>query len=359
MARRLRHLGSRALALGRRIVRMTQPPPDPVRQRYVERRGFIITDLVAAALPASEKFTILDGGALDAYADPRWQALDATRTRIYGFEPNALEVKRLNATAQEKGLDHRYFAGALWSRATTVTFHANKASGGGSLYEQNTDLTDRWKFENFEASFNARDMFRPTVTSQWATTSIDQWASESSGGPPDIDFMKLNVQGAELEILQGADSVIDRTIGVMAEMSFVESYKGRPFFADVDRHLRDKNFTFFDFIGHHCIGRAESPITVRHLPSLHGLWGQLIEGHGIYFRDPIDMAARGLSIDHRSAAKLLKLAAFAEVMGQIEYSFELLSWLETLLDRRGDAAGARRVNALAAQAAKLYVSYMA
>lgn len=332
------------------------PAPDPTRERYITRQGFIITDLVSEALPAEERFIILDGGAREALSDPRWQVFDKGRVRLYGFEPDAAEIEKLNAEVRARGLDYRYFAGALWSAPATLTFYENKASGGGSFYEQNTDLTDRWKFENAKDLFYARDIFYPTGTSEWAMTSLDAWAAET--GVDDIDFMKLNVQGAELEILKGSESLLDGVIGVMAEISFVESYKERPFFADIDAYLRARNFAFFDLIGHHCMGRARSPITAQHLPGLFPLYGQLVEGHGVYFKDPIDMEARGLDIGGLSKEKLLKLVCFAEVFGQIEYAFELLLWLADLLGRRGNAAGAGEINALAGEAESRYRRYM-
>jgi FkbM family methyltransferase len=299
----------------------------------------------------------VDGGAREALSDPRWQVFDPKRVRLYGFEPDDAEVAALNALVREKGLDYHYFSGALWSKPDELTFYENKAPGGGSFYAQNTDLTHRWKFENNQEKFLAKDIFHPTGTAQWKVTSLDAWA-RAQNAPIDIDFMKLNVQGAELEILQGAESMIDRTIGLMVEISFVESYKGRPFFADLDRYLRSKHFTFFDLIGHHYIGRANSPITVRQLPGLYPLWGQLIEGHGIYLRDVIDMEARGHSLERLTTAKLLKLVAFAEVFGQIEYAFEVLGWMVGLLERRGDASSAAEVQGLAARAEQSYRKYM-
>lgn len=333
------------------------PPVDPLRERYIRRQGYIISDLVAAALPIDERFVILDGGAREALSDPRWKVFDQSRVRLYGFEPDTKEVIALNELAREKQLDYRYFAGALWSEPTERIFYENKAPGGGSFYEQNTELTNRWKFENHTDKFYARDIFYPVGTSRWPLTSFDAW-NRQHGGSIDIDFIKLNVQGAELEILRGADSIIDAVIGVMAEVSFVESYRERPLFADIDRYLREKGFAFFDLIGHHYMGRAASPITVRHLPGLYPLWGQLIEGHGIYFRDPIEMEARGFRADQWTKTKLLKLVAFAEVFGQIEYAFELLIWSAGLLERRSDAAGAQEVRDLTVTAEQLYLRYM-
>jgi FkbM family methyltransferase len=354
---KLQGLLKRAVKWATRRGRAAVIGPDLVRERYIQRQGFIITDLITKLLPPDERFVILDGGARDALADPRWQAFEPGRARLYGFEPDDKETISLNAEVREKGLDFHYFSGALWSEPTELTFYENKASGGGSFYPQNTALTERWKFENTAELFLARDIFYPTGTAKWKMTSVDAWAAAQEGRI-DIDFLKLNVQGAELEILKGASSIIDSAIGLMVEVSFVESYKERPFFADIDKWLRDHDFTFFDLIGHHYMGRANSPITARHLPGLYGLYGQLIEGHGIYLRDPIDMQRKGLEIGRFSKNKLLKLAAFSELFGQAEYAFELLLWVASELEMRGDAESAAQVRKVAAEAEQSYLKYM-
>ena len=106
------------------------------------------------------------------------------------------------------------------------------------------------------------------------------------------------------------------------------------------------------------MGRARSPITARHAPGLYPLWGQLIEGHGIYFKDPIDLQMRGLPTDHFTLAKLLKLVGFAEMFGQNEYAFELLEWLVARQHRLSDTAGVELVNSILASAESRYRSIM-
>jgi FkbM family methyltransferase len=323
-------------------------------QRYRRREGFIIVDLVQDMLAPDDRFIILDGGAREAWTDPRWQAFVSGRVRLYGFEPDAAEVERLNKEAAARKLDYRYYPAGLWSRSGKAVFIANKSPGGGSFFEQNVSLTDRWRFESPQAHFLARDIFYPTAREEMAVTSVDDWARQAN--VTDLDFMKLNVQGCELEILQGSTSLLDRVLGLMVEMSFAETYHNRPFFSDIDAFLRSQDFAFFDFIGRHYIGRARSPIIVRHLPGMEssGLYGHLFEGHGIYFRDPIDMQARGRDIAAFTTSKLLKLVCFAEMFGQVEYAFELLLWHADRLDERGDAVGAASIRALADRAESTY-----
>jgi FkbM family methyltransferase len=329
---------------------------DDLRQQYTRRERFIITDLVSEYLPPDERFFILDGGAREALDDPRWRVFDHKRVTLHGFEVDPVECEKLNHIVKEMGLDYHYHPVGLWSREAKLPFYENKAPGGGSFYPQNVALTNRWKFQNKETLFYARDMFYPTNTVEAKLTSIDHWAEEA--GITKIDFMKLNVQGAELEILEGSESIIDGVIGIQVEVSLVESYHERPMFADIDRFLRQQGFTFFDFIGHHCIGRASSPITAQHCPGLYPLWGQLIEGHGVYFRDPIDLEAKGRDIRHLTAQKILKLACFAEIYGQAEFAFELLRWLSERLSRLGKELRATEVEHLLDQATNRYRSIL-
>lgn len=345
-----------AQAVPEPVATAAQAGEDALRDRYTRRTGFIVTDLVSDALAPQERFIILDGGAREALADPRWQSLEPRRVRLYGFEPDDKEVADLNRIAAERGLDYRYFAAGLWSAPGSLTFYENKSPGGGAFYEQNTGLTDRWKFANSEQKFLSADIFYPTDRSTWKVTSLQVWAAENA--IDDLDFMKLNVQGSELEILKGSGQLLDAVIGLMVEVSFVESYKGRPFFSDIDAFLRQHRFSFFDLIGHHYMGRARSPITARHAPGLYPLWGQLIEGHGIYFKDPIELEARGMPVDQLSVAKLLKLAAFAEMFGQNEYAFELLEWIGARQRRLGDEAGEALVQSVLAAAESRYRAFL-
>jgi len=323
------------------------------------RERLPIVEGLLAILDAKAHFIVLDAGAREAHRDPRWRILGTERLSIRGFEPNQDECRRLNDEAAALGYDYKYYPIGLWDEAGTIPFEDNMAGGGSSFLRQNRLVTDRWKFENPHAVSLARDMFRPVQMIDVKTISVEQWAKDNGIG--DLDFAKLNVQGAELKILETFGDRLSDVVGVLSEVSFVDSYVDRPFFADVDQFLRDRGFTFFDIVAHHHIGRADSPVAAQHLEwnerqfsGLVSVMGQLVEGHALYLRDPIDMELRGIDTQHFTTTKLMKLICVAEIFGQIEYAFELFKWLTTRLRQQGDLVLANTLEGARDRAAGIY-----
>jgi FkbM family methyltransferase len=57
-----------------------------------------------------------------------------------------------------------------------------------------------------------------------------------------IDILKLDVQGAELLALQGAEETLERTKMIFTEVSFCRLYEGAPVFQEVYDYLHGKGF---------------------------------------------------------------------------------------------------------------------
>jgi FkbM family methyltransferase len=295
---------------------------------YRDRRSLILLPRLLDLLSSGERFLIIDAGAREVDRDPRWRPFPSDRLRFIGFEPDEAEAQRLNSTSGPDGLEWQFIPAGLWSSSGRIQFEHNKASGGSSFLTQNRALTDRWKFENLTETTLARDIFFPTMYKEIPVVSLAEWAKDAKINS--VDFLKLNVQGSELEILQGAGDLLDSVLGLLVEVAFVESYKNRPMFSDIYRFLADRRFTFFDLLAHHYVGRSAAPVAAQHLvvaePKLGQLvsqWGQLIEGHALFLRDPL----RDQSLQRLDVSRIIKLAALAEAFGQVEYAFELLNWL--------------------------------
>lgn len=77
-----------------------------------------------------------------------------------------------------------------------------------------------------------------TLDALFASTLVDA----------DRAFLKLDVEGHELEALKGADAVLPRIEVILSEVSFVDFYRtGHILFADVHDYLRDRGFELYDF----------------------------------------------------------------------------------------------------------------
>lgn len=69
----------------------------------------------------------------------------------------------------------------------------------------------------------------------------DLWPELSIESPV---FMKVDVQGYELEVFRGAQAVLRHIDALLVEVSFQELYVGQPLFAEVHEFLRGAGFRF-------------------------------------------------------------------------------------------------------------------
>ena len=63
----------------------------------------------------------------------------------------------------------------------------------------------------------------------------------------EIDLIKIDVQGAELELLKGSIKTITKSKYILIEIHFIKSYSSSPLFFDIAEFLEDYNFKFQRF----------------------------------------------------------------------------------------------------------------
>jgi FkbM family methyltransferase len=61
-------------------------------------------------------------------------------------------------------------------------------------------------------------------------------------GLEDLDLLKVDVQGYEIEVFAGGASTLRKTRFVVTEVSFFEHYKGQPLFGEIYAHLHGLGF---------------------------------------------------------------------------------------------------------------------
>ena len=146
------------------------------------------------------------------------------------------------------------------------------------------------------------------------------------------DFLKLDVQGAELDVIRGASKTLSSVTIVQTEVEFVPLYEGQPLFADVDMALRAHGFMFHKFLG--LSGRAFKPFLRDKNPNLP--IGQILWSDAVYVRD-------FTRFDELAPDQLLKLAL---VLIECYRSVDLAGLALQAYDRlTGDDLGKRYLGA--------------
>lgn len=249
----------------------------------------------------------------DDYSSQSW-GIFAPNLTIYGFEADADECKRMNQNLKERNIRHqeKHIPIALSNTQGKSQLYVTKEKMCSSLYEPNHSYVSR--FPNFLPEFLTLDYI-----SEIETTTLDSFcASELVDS---IDFLQVDVQGAELNIFQGAQQIIkNSTLAIQTEVEFAPIYKNQPLFADVDNHLRQQGFFLQGFKGLHCISKKSFPVEIKAgIPQY--LSGQLLWSDAFYFQDLLSQPS---SV---SPEKLLKQACIADILYFPDYALELLEYL--------------------------------
>lgn len=253
--------------------------------------------------PEEFQLTVLDIGAALSEAPSYQQLVDTGKARIIGFEPDAAECEKLNQTF---GAPHRFYPYFLGD-GEEATFFETNLSLTGSLYEPNLPLLSKFQ--------NLAELTMPVAQHKISTKRVDEIEEID-----DVDFIKIDIQGGELNVFKNAERILASTMMIQTEVEFVALYKDQPMFSDVDAYLRSAGFQFHTF---HGFGkRAFKPLVVNN--DINQAVNQLIWSDAIYVRDWLDL----------SQISREKLRSYAILAHDLIGSWDLAHLVLQEIDRR-------------------------
>jgi FkbM family methyltransferase len=252
---------------------------------------------ILSVIPLCPRIKVLDIGAM-AIGEDIYTALTAAGiATIVGFECVRAECEKLNAMSNGA---HIFLPYALGDGRQRTLYHGS-ASMTSSLYEADMALLE--KFQNLANL--ARVVRQETI----ATHRLDDIPEAA-----DPDFIKLDVQGAELDVMNGADKALAAAVVIHTEVAFVSGYKDAPLFAEVDQRLRRAGFVFHKFNGFG--GRTFKPLVVNN--DINQALSQMLWADAVYVRDFMALASV-------PGDKLLKMAVILHlVYGSVDLALQVL-----------------------------------
>jgi FkbM family methyltransferase len=269
--------------------------------------------LVKQGLLAGQPFILADVGASGGIAR-HWRQFEPA-LKAYGFDPLVRECERLNAL--ERNPEVRYYDCFMGD-------------------EQFVDPPQGWSNQPFERtsaawaqrldavpSAQVYNHGNPRIVYTHKRTSLAAFFRDA--GEPTVDFIKVDTDGQDYEVLCGAKELIDppHALGVLVEAQFHGvSHPHANLFANIDRLLRERGFSLFDLTPYRYTRAALPGRFVVSYPS-DTAEGQLLAADALYLRD---VAAPGYDArwGSLSRSKLLKLLCLFELHGLPDCAAELL-----------------------------------
>jgi FkbM family methyltransferase len=275
--------------------------------------------LYGAGAPPREKVWLFDVGCSGGL-DGLWHWFGSSLDGV-GFDPLVTEVNRLNA-AQDRRI--RYEAALVGSadfdsllpkalRGDPIASRTNMSFPRTSAvaYEQVTGRV-------FTHSYS--DETAPVITDR--RIDLDSYAAERQLR---CDFLKVDTDGADIEVLHGADKLLSKgVLAVFAECQF----HGMPHphsntFSNIDSFLRERGFTLFDMDVRRYT-RAAMPGRFRFGYPAETVSGAVQWAETLFARDLADPDYERKHGYHPTAEDVLKLATLFDICGLQDCAAELL-----------------------------------
>jgi FkbM family methyltransferase len=207
---------------------------------------------------------------------------------VDAFEPDPTDYLKQKSKAPANIHWHPY---ALARESGERDLYVLNRSSGSSLYPPNNDVL---------GAFTVDSYCRLKEVKKVNCFSYPDFMRSS--GRPAPHLIKLDVQGAELEILESLFVASKKNIlAVETEVEFLEVYKGQPLFADVDNFMKSQDFELLDLRTHRAYRARENQecFYLRKFNTAGGgptaISAQLVAGDALYFRkydSPLVLASK-------------------------------------------------------------------
>lgn len=137
----------------------------------------------------------------------------------------------------------------------------------------------------------------------------------------DYSYLKIDIQGAELEAFTTGPHLLSQLVMVRCEVSFLPIYKSQPLFADISAFMMESGFELLRFVEQHHWRRNSRTKYPRVAGNGVSSVGQLIHGDALFVRSPESLIGTG----PKAGTKLLDLAFLAYAYGDVDLAIAALN----------------------------------
>ena len=266
---------------------------------------------ISTLFPDFPDVKVVDVGASPIDGEPPYQPLHAAdKMDLVAFEPDETQF----AALQKLNLSRTTLVKAAIGDGREGVLNVCKSPGMTSLLEP--DLSVLGHFHGFAEWGTVLERI------PMKTRRLDEVA-EARG----CHFLKLDVQGGELPILNHGQNTLNTCMMVHTEVQFIPFYEDQPLFAELDQALRANGFWLHRFLPIH--SRVFKPIMVNN--DIYAGMSQDLWTDAVYVRRFTDFPTLAVEA----------LQRIALIAHDVYRSFDLASLALLELDKR-DGGGRQR-----------------
>lgn len=208
--------------------------PEQNKKKYISE---LSRNLTAFSLPVEllqmlndEPVKIIDVGAfkLDGQEDLYSDLFQVYPSEVFGFEPQNDSI----VTVSDGKCHKTIFPWAIGDGEKT-NFFKTKYPAASSTLEPNHELVGQF-------------LSLPSMLEVESKGEIETKRLDDIHEITDCDLLKIDVQGGELKVLEGATKLLANVSIVMTEVEFAPIYKNQPLFSDIDSFMRGQGFFLLD-----------------------------------------------------------------------------------------------------------------
>lgn len=217
----------------------------------------------------------------------------AALTDAVCFEPNAEECAKLEDVYKDQDVyaNVHVFPTALSDKKQAKRkIYVTRKATNCSFFKPSATFVKRYHAVQFE------EKGAVTVTCD----TLDHVLAKMPSFP--AEFIKLDTQGSEYEILKGAVKTLEKKcLGVLCEVEFFEVYENQKTFSDVDKLLKSHGFCLYGLTPHY--RSTKSLDRKKHDTQERMMWAD-----AFYLKDPLDTSNHGKKFNERQVLSLILIA---------------------------------------------------
>jgi len=224
-----------------------------------------------------------------------------------GFDPDEEECNKLQKLSDSQGINSKFVPYALDSSSKNRNIYITEEPACSSFYKP---ISEIYK------DYSSLKCITPVKESSISCITLDDWCENNHLDY--IDYLKIDVQGAELDVLKGATKVLQSVNILELEVEFNRLYENQCLFHEVDAYLRKQGFVLWKFNNLVHYSKVNKVLNEKEgigvyfndeLQRVNYTSGQLYWADAIYIRAELN------SGDHNNTEEIKRLTPLLNVLG--------------------------------------------